>query len=61
MVTHKRDSSNDDETIDLRELDKTPRFLHKQYGNRSDGDTLMIGNSTGNLDEPGVITIRGKG
>jgi hypothetical protein len=39
--------------------DKT-HFLDKQYGIRKDGDTLMIGNSTVNPDEPGVITIRGK-
>jgi hypothetical protein len=51
MVKPKRDSSSsDDETIDLRELDKTPRFLDKQYGIRKDGDTLMISNSTVNLD-----------
>jgi hypothetical protein len=47
MVTPKRhSSSSDDETIDLRELHKTKRFLDKQYGIRRDGDTLMIGNSS---------------
>jgi hypothetical protein len=60
MVTPKRDSSDDNETIHLRQLEKTPRFLDKQYCIRRDGDTLMIGNSTINQDEPGVITISGK-
>jgi hypothetical protein len=61
MGSRKRDSSSDDaETIDLRELDKTPQFQDRQYGIRKDCDTLMIGNSTANLDEPGVITISGK-
>jgi hypothetical protein len=61
MVTPKRySSSSDDVTIDLQHLDKTPLFLDKQYGIRKDGDTLMIGNSTVNLEGPGVITISGK-
>jgi hypothetical protein len=61
MVTPKRDISSDDaETTDLRELDKTSQFQDRPYGIRKDGDTLMMGNSTANLDEPGVITISGK-
>jgi hypothetical protein len=63
MVTPKRDISSDvedPETIDLREMTKTPRFLDSQYGIRKDGDTFMIGNSTIDLDEPGIITVRGK-
>jgi hypothetical protein len=55
-VTPKR-ASSDAETIDLRELDKTPHFQDKQYGIRK-GDTLMIGNSAV-VDEPGVITVEG--
>jgi hypothetical protein len=61
MVTPKRDSSSDNtETIDLRELDKTPQFQDRHYAIRKDGDTLMISNSAVNLDESGVITISGK-
>jgi hypothetical protein len=41
-------------------LNKTPRFLDKQYGIQRDGDTIMVGNSTVSLDESDVITITGK-
>jgi hypothetical protein len=61
MENPKRDSTSDDaETIDSRELDKTQQFQNRLYGIRKYGDKLMIGNSTVNLDEPGVITISGK-
>jgi hypothetical protein len=60
VVTLRRESSDDDaETIDLRELDETPKFQDRQYGIRKDGDTLTIGNSAVDLDEPGIITISG--
>jgi hypothetical protein len=61
MVTPKRDISSDDadETIDLREMANSPRFLDSGYGIRIDGETLIIGNSTIDLDEPGV-SVRGK-
>jgi hypothetical protein len=53
-VTVKDETSDDAgyETIYLRELDKPPRFQDTQYGIRKNGDTLMIGNSTFDLDEP---------
>jgi hypothetical protein len=62
VVTPKRDSSDDDETNDgnVREFDKTSRFLDNQYGIRREGDTLMIGNSIVNVDESSDITINGK-
>jgi hypothetical protein len=50
IVTSKHDSS-DEETIYLRELEKTPLFLDKQYGIRKYGDTLTIANSTVNMEE----------
>jgi hypothetical protein len=57
MVTPKRDISSDyAETIDLREMAKTPRFLVSRYGIQKDGDALIIRNSTVDLDEPGVIS-----
>jgi hypothetical protein len=42
----------------LRDSDKTPHFRDRQYGIRKEGDTLMIGNSEVDLDEPGVIAVR---
>jgi hypothetical protein len=53
-VTIKDETTDDadDETIDLREQDKPPRFHDTQYGIRKNGDTRMIGNSTVELDEP---------
>jgi hypothetical protein len=62
MVMPKRDSSSDDETTDgdVREFNKTSRFLENQYGIRRDGDTLMIGNSIVNVEESGDITKNGK-
>jgi hypothetical protein len=39
---------------------KTPQFQDRQHVIRKDGDTLMIGNSAVDVDEPGVITISGK-
>jgi hypothetical protein len=62
-VTPKRGGLHDNdhaETIDLRELDTTPRFRDKQYGSRKEGTTLMIGNSVVDLEKPGVITVKGK-
>jgi hypothetical protein len=64
-VTPRRESSNDDndddaETIDFRELGTMPSFRDQQYGIRKEGTTLMIGNSAVDLDNPGVITVRGK-
>jgi hypothetical protein len=41
----------------VRDVDETSRFLDEQYATRRDGDTLMIGNSTDNMYESGVITI----
>jgi hypothetical protein len=41
-------------------FDKTPHFHDKQYGIRKDGDTLMVGNSAVDLDEPSVIAVRRK-
>jgi hypothetical protein len=60
-MKHETSDNAEDETIDLRELDKPPRFLDTQYCIRKDGDTLIIGNSTVDVDEPGVITVRGNG
>jgi hypothetical protein len=64
-VTPKRESGDDDddddiEIIDLRESGKTPQFRFKLYGIRKEGDKLMIGNSEVDLDEPGVIAVKGK-
>jgi hypothetical protein len=58
----KRESSDDDdaETIDLRKLGTTPRFRHRQYGIRNEGDTLMIGNSAIDLEKTSVITVKAK-
>jgi hypothetical protein len=35
-------------------------FRDKLYGIRKEGDTLIIGNSEVDLDEPGVIAVKGK-
>jgi hypothetical protein len=60
-VTPKRESGDDDvEIIDVRELVKTPHFRDKLYGIRKEGYTLMIGNSAVDLNEPGVIAVKGK-
>jgi hypothetical protein len=45
MVTPKRESSDDAETIDLRGGQNTT-VPYRQFGIRKDGDTLMIGNSS---------------
>jgi hypothetical protein len=62
VVTPKRDSSDDDETTygDVRDFDKSLRFLDNQYGIRRNSDNLMIGNSIGNVDKSNNITINGK-
>jgi hypothetical protein len=36
------------------------RAKHHIYGIRKEGDTFMIGNSELNLEEPGVIAVKGK-
>jgi hypothetical protein len=66
-LTPKRDSGDDDDDdnddvkiIDVRESGKTSHFCDKLYGIRKEGDTLMIGNSAVDLDEPGVIAVKGK-
>jgi hypothetical protein len=61
-VTPKRESVDDDdvEIIDVRESGKTPHFRDKLYGIRKEGDTPMIGNSEVDLDDPGVIAVKGK-
>jgi hypothetical protein len=51
---------DDDETIDLRELDK-PAIPGYAVWYPKNGSRLMIGNSTADLDEPGVITVRVSG
>jgi hypothetical protein len=55
-----RDDYDDVETIDLQKLGTTLRFRDKQYGIRKEGDTIMIGNSSVDLDKPGFITVKGK-
>jgi hypothetical protein len=41
-------------------LDKTPYFHDAQYDIRKDDDTLKVGNSAVDLDEPCVIAVTGK-
>jgi hypothetical protein len=62
-VKPKRESRDDDEDAeikDLRDSDKTTYFRDTLYGIRKEGDTLMIGNSEVDFDEPGVIAVKGK-
>jgi hypothetical protein len=44
----------------VRDSGKTAHFGDKLYGIRIKGDTLMIGNSEVDLDEPGVVAVKGK-
>jgi uncharacterized ferredoxin-like protein len=58
-VTPKSEGDDDVEIIDVRESGKT-HFRNKLYGIQKAGDTLMIGNSAVDLNEPGVIAVKGK-
>jgi hypothetical protein len=60
-VTPKRESGDDSdvEIINVRESGNT-HFRDKLYGIRKESDTLTIGNSAIDLNEPGVIAVKGE-